>query len=254
MAGKYGSADVLVFDYTSDGRRQTVVLFPAGEPALPDFDLQPRDVSDVLLGPEGLLFDADRVAGTRAGEILDEFNRRYKLLAEPEAELPVRRLFPLATLAYFAEHPGWQVQCRGGNLAIWQDGRERSSEERPEFLARAAEMQRLLATPSTAGVVVAQGTVTSVRRAVFRWLIALGTLGLVGGILGSCAGMTVGMVLGAILGSPKQWLNFGQSWGIVVGTIGFVVLGALLAFLTRGQTSRPPTTPVEQPDNASRQE
>jgi hypothetical protein len=240
MAGKAGTTDVLVFDYVHDSGRQTVVLFPAGELVLPDFDLQPRDISDTLLGPEGLLFDADQVAGAGSGEVIEEFNRRYKLLAEPEAELPVRRLFPLARLAYFADNPGWQFQCRGGNLVVWQDGRERSAGERPDLLARATEMHRLLTSPAPAGPVVAGGTSTTVRRAVFRWLVALFALALMGSIVGSCAGWGVGLVVGAILGQRQQWMNAGQSWGMVAGVAAFVLLGGLVAFLTRSRAATQP--------------
>jgi hypothetical protein len=91
---------------------------------------------------------------------------------------------------------------------------------------------------------------STVGRAVFRWLVALSALALMGGILGSCAGVGIGMLLGVILGNPHRWLNVGQSWGIVVGVAGFVVIGGIIGLLTRKPTPEPSPDAEGSPEDA----
>lgn len=68
-----------------------------------------------------------------------EFSKKYVLHAT-EAEGPVRERFTPTALAWFANHPGWNVEGNGGQLMIYRMGRNVKPEKLAEFLASAREV------------------------------------------------------------------------------------------------------------------
>src|SRR5262249_14893450 len=141
LTGHKDRIPVQLLDYTyvekgdedSSYYSQTVVLLP-GASHLPAFELRPRHLGIRMLGMlgvQGIPFDPAQ-AGPDAAPVIEQFNAHYHLslgldnelakLGQQVEDLPVpdattqgeeavRKLFVLEVMQFFAEHPGWYVQC-----------------------------------------------------------------------------------------------------------------------------------------------
>jgi hypothetical protein len=180
LAGRADGLDVVMLDYTyvergedsSTSYTQTVVLLP-GSDGLPAFELRPRHLGMRMLrlvGLEGITFDPAQAPPQEAAAV-EEFGRRYFLSRGLEAELKamaerldalgegapaagqhegaVRRLFALEVLHFFAEHPGWYVECNGTHLALWRRKAVVRASARSAFLAEALEVRSALTRAGT---------------------------------------------------------------------------------------------------------
>jgi hypothetical protein len=118
LAGTYQGTTVCVLDSyylvggggKAAGYWQTVVLLPDAS-GVPDFELAPRRFLHrvaALLGSQDIRFSGDASR--------EVFSRHY--LLRGAREQAVRAAFDGPAVAYFADHPGWTVSCRGGTLAI----------------------------------------------------------------------------------------------------------------------------------------
>jgi hypothetical protein len=174
LVGQKHGIPVQMLDYTyiekgdedSSFFAQTVVLLPAAG-HVPAFELRPRHIGIRMLGMlglKGIRLDAQQ-ADPEAALVIEEFNRHYHLSlgmdkelqklgeqikdlevadATVQAEEAVRRLFTLDLLEFFAQHPGWYLECNGKYLALWRRKTIVSGRDRPEFLAGALEVHNHL--------------------------------------------------------------------------------------------------------------
>jgi hypothetical protein len=175
--GRIDRIPIRMLDYTcieagdegSSCSSQTVVILP-GTGQLPPFELRPRHLGMRLLGMlgiQGITFDPAE-AGPEAASVIEQFNAHYHLslglekemkrlaqqvqdLAAVEAVVPaeeaVHKLFTFPVLQFFAEHPGWCVECNGAQLALWRGRTIVRGSERAGFLAEALEARNGLAEP-----------------------------------------------------------------------------------------------------------
>ncbi len=144
MSGRRDAGEVRVLDYqytTGGGKnshtwRQTIALYPDGGRGLPDFEMWPENPIFRALGRvlkwQDINFDSSPV-----------FSASY-ILRGPD-ETAVRAAFTGEMLAFFAEHKGWTVQVRSGNVGIFRAGQRVKPEAISEFLEETAGILRGLA-------------------------------------------------------------------------------------------------------------
>ncbi|HUE74679.1 MAG TPA: hypothetical protein VMP01_27675 [Pirellulaceae bacterium] len=157
----------------SDSRyRQTVVLFPDAAQSLPAFELSPRTMTHRVVyqmaGLEGLTFEPGDLTSPADRQSIEAFRSAYFLSPPLNAVLqqrqdqsgnaaamlakfdaPIRNLFRLELLKFFAASPGWSVESDGRHLALWRTGRVASAEKRLDLLREAHEVQSALVGAST---------------------------------------------------------------------------------------------------------
>jgi hypothetical protein len=255
MSGSADGLPVEVIDYTSVERgsesssyqRSTVVLLPAPAGGLPAFELRPRDLAARLVSAlltSGITFDPAGAQTALDRDALERFGRHYFLSegieatvarlgqgaepGPPGSEAAIRRLFTVGLLAFFADHPGWQVESDGRHLALHRRqvippaGRE-------ALVAEAVEIYRALARPDGR---TAPAAPPGERPACDPSDVAargLGTvLGLFGGFfVGGIVGMAI--LVGGAVQNPGQMGRFGLTAAIFFGCpILGLVLGGLL--------------------------
>ncbi len=140
MTGRSGGRDMKVFDYrytTGGGKNshtwnQTVAVYPGVARGLPDFVLAPERFVDriaQIFGYQDIDFESNPV-----------FSKEY-LLRGPD-ETAIRAAFGIDTLSFLECQPGWTIEVRSGNVAIYRSGRRLDPGIVPSFLA---ESQALLA-------------------------------------------------------------------------------------------------------------
>jgi hypothetical protein len=149
-----GSGDSSDRDY-----RQTIALLSAGE-NWPAFELQPRGlvirIATGALGYDGIALESDNLIDAPTYE---SFRSAYFLSGSadisstPEQESPtdeeanaVAHLLSPKAVRYFAEHPGWRLQCDGRRLAIWRSKRLVPGRQLSDFVREAAEIRGLLSS------------------------------------------------------------------------------------------------------------
>jgi hypothetical protein len=221
LSGQVAGVPVEMLDYTyvdrgdegDSTRHQTVVLLPTGESDLPAFELQPRTLAVKILSAMGVgevTFAPQGVPEAEA-EAVERFRKHYHLSSGLEAELArlqhrepatdreaaIREFFPLPVLSFFADHPGWHVQCAGRCLAAWRPNKIVAAADRPPFLAEALAIQAVLveSAPNAAAPVPAAATRGP----------ESAQAGLAAASVGAVAGFFGGGSLGAILAG---WIFF----------------------------------------------
>ena len=160
--------------------RQTVVLFPDAAQSLPPFELSPRTMTHRVVyqmaGLEGITFEPGELTSPADRQTIEAFRSAYFLSPPLNAVLqqrqsqsvdaaamlakfdgPIRSVFRLELLKFFAANPGWSVESDGRNLALWRTSRVASADKRLDLLRQAHEVQSALvgasALPAAGGIV-----------------------------------------------------------------------------------------------------
>jgi hypothetical protein len=230
---------------------RTVVVFPGGAAGLPDFWLRPLDTSPRplfgLLPPGGVLFDPPPREEDAA--VVAYFAKHYVLVpidlpfAEAEERAlaeRIRRVFSLEVLRHFAANLGWELQARGGHLALWRGKRPCPVADRPALLVNALRIQEVLTHDPAGGRTAVAG---GYRRDMFRVAAAAGAVA--GGTL---AGFLLGGIVGAVLmealmidmGNARPDWKEALSWLLFLGCpLLFAGLGGYVGYrLRRGRPAR----------------
>lgn len=122
-------------DRSSRTVRQTAAYYRRDDVAFPGFSLQPAGLMHKLIsagtGFQGLRFPEQ-----------PEFERQYFALATDVNG--TRALLDAGVLAWFATHPGLNVDVGGHGVVVYQDGKTVPPEALEGFIAEAAELFRLL--------------------------------------------------------------------------------------------------------------
>jgi hypothetical protein len=215
LSGRVGGVHVEVVDYTYIERghendstyHQTLALLVAADSGLPDFELRPRSV-DVrlmgLLGLKGIQFST-RSTATANGEAIERFHKNYYLsegseaqaakhelgaLASNDNEAAICRRFGIEVLRFFADHPGWWIQCARGRLALGKPRKIVPPMDRLQFIEEAMAIRNALSA-SAAGapleLAVDSGDLHPPQMAKSRAAAAL-----IGGVCGFFGGGIVG--------------------------------------------------------------
>lgn len=142
MKGRLGDRDVAIFDYwftTGSGKSQhttsqTVVLLLGANRSLPDLQMAPENPITRLvekLGYQDIDIDSS-----------PEFSRNYVVKGRDEAAIR-SALYPQAT-SYFADHAGWMVEVRAGNIAIYRGNQRSKADDMRSFIEEAMTAARSL--------------------------------------------------------------------------------------------------------------
>ena len=141
MEGEVGGWPVSAMEYyytTGSGKHQqvhcqTVVIISRADD-LPDFELRPKTFWRKI--GEALGFVNITFAKNPA------FMKAYYVSGPDEKE--IRTYFGPATLAFFAERPGWTVEALDGQLAVYKQDKPCPPAEYPQRVAEALAMLRQL--------------------------------------------------------------------------------------------------------------
>jgi hypothetical protein len=141
MEGEVGGWPVSAMEYyytTGSGKHQqvhcqTVVIIGRADD-LPDFELRPKTIWRKL--GEALGFVNITFANNPA------FMKAYYVSGPDEKE--IRAYFGPATLAFFAERPGWNVEAQDGYSAVYKQDKSCPAAEYPQRVAEALAMLRQL--------------------------------------------------------------------------------------------------------------
>jgi hypothetical protein len=232
MEGEADGVKVLLFDFYPDPlnpqAHETYLLFPERDERLPDFVLEPKGLSDRLLGHKGFVFDPTQAGDAHAAEITERFAARYTLDGSAEDEPALRQAFRGATLEAFTQQADGGAQVTNGVLLLSRRAQRGEAEERPALLREALRLRRLLRAEigeeSAPAPVAPGGTRRSLRRAVLAGLGVLLMAVLLGHIVGASVGYVVGFLAGAAEGNLRAWTREGMRTGSAVGRVAVPVL------------------------------
>jgi hypothetical protein len=230
---------------------RTVILLPGGASGLPEFTLRPLDKTARplfgLVRPGGITFDpppteedAAAVAAFAKHYLLSVLSLPPDEAAERSLAEKIRQVFSLEVLRYFANCPGWEVQVKNGNLALWQGKTVCPVEDRPALLVDALQIHEVLTHDHAVGCTVLPG---SYRRDMYQ---VSGIVGAVTGgvVLGGFLGGIVGLILMVALLTGQVNLGpdgkFVLAWVLFLGCpLFFAVAGGFVGYrLRRGHWPR----------------
>ena len=152
MDGNLGPYEVTVLDYhfrrsalpwdigiqmSSRKYHQTVVAFWGVSPKLPNFKLLTRETGWFKPGknrsPKASITEVEIGKGLN-----DDFQNLYLVGGEDEARL--RAFFTPPLLAYFAAHPGWDIEAAEGHLLVYQERKLQPPAKLQQFLDSARQI------------------------------------------------------------------------------------------------------------------
>lgn len=189
---------------------QTVLLMPGATKRLPDFEILPRGLINVLgafhLG--GLEISPPEDSPSPDGEGIKDFNRHYHLYkagviesardamsapGTPDQDFAqLASLFRPPVLRFLTQHPGWSIESQNGFLAITAHEKLLDDTERDALLSFANELLSMLLHPPRPAVAPAAAPAPQMRN-VMQPKRLLGT------VIGGGVGFFVGALLGIVL-------------------------------------------------------
>lgn len=216
MSGAQDGVPITILDYTTVTKGSdsdhvvngTVALVTAE--GLPEFDLRARTIGWRLLGAagyEGLTFDANAMPSEY--ETIARFGELFHLSTsgglmsqlggestsqDAESENRLRQYFQPSLMAKLIEYPGYSIQSRARQLAVWFGRGTLHANRRADLWDATIALREALAHPATEGSVLipARAGSTSVRQTKrVRNALLGGLLGMLVGFFGSAALMSI---------------------------------------------------------------
>jgi len=216
MSGTQDGVAMTILDYTTVTKGSdsdnvvhgTVALVAAA--GLPEFDLRARTLGWRLLGVagyEGLTFDPSAMPSevetiTRFGELF-HLSTPGGLMSQlggegteqdATSENALRRFFQPALMAKLIEHPGYSLQSRAGQLAVWLGRGTLHANRRADLWDAAIALREALSQPSpeSPSIIPSRPECTSGRQAKrVRNALVGGVCGVLVGFFGSAALMGI---------------------------------------------------------------